>query len=406
MGTAGYMSPEQLRGKPVDARSDIFAFGAVLYEMLSGKRAFTGDSSADVMSMILNQDPPELTSEILTVSPGLDHIVRRCLEKNPQQRFQSAGDLAFALQELSGLRSGSGSGMMTRAPAESGGAGILRWLGTLPGAATLAAIALLVGAVGAWWLTRGKGHVDPPQYKQITYQQGLVRSARILHDGQTIISASQWGDEPKMGLHVGTLETVGVRSLDTPADQLASVSVNDDILLIRDMKSVGPGYVVVGTLAEMHYGGGAPRALLDNVQYADWDPDGKKFAVVRYVPESHRYRLEYPVGTVLYQTEGWISNPRFSRDGKTIAFLDHAIFGDDQGSVAMVDLKGKVKKWNHVYGSAQFLAWSPDGKEIMAERRIGIRICGRRRWMGASGRCCRAGDDGYPGRIGKWRRRW
>jgi hypothetical protein len=167
-----------------------------------------------------------------------------------------------------------------------------------------------------------------------------------------------------MGLHVGTLETVGVRSLDTPADQLASVSVNDDILLVRDMKSVGPGYVVVGTLAEMHYGGGAPRALLDNVQYADWEPEGKKFAIVRYAPESHRYRLEYPVGTVLYQTEGWISNPRFSRDGKTIAFLDHPIFGDDQGSVAMVDLKGRVTKWKRVYGSTQCLAWSPDGKEI------------------------------------------
>ncbi len=116
MGTAGYMSPEQLRGKPIDARSDIFSLGAVLYEMLAGRRAFTGDSPADVMSAILNREPPELTTDFVTVSPGLEQIVRRCLEKSPQQRFQSAGDLAFGLQELSGARSlTSGSGMMARA---------------------------------------------------------------------------------------------------------------------------------------------------------------------------------------------------------------------------------------------------------------------------------------------------
>jgi eukaryotic-like serine/threonine-protein kinase len=86
--------------------------------------------------------------------------------------------------------------------------------------------------------------------------------------------------------------------------------------------------------------------------------------VVRFIPETHRYQLEYPVGTVLYRTEGWVSNPRFSRDGKTIAFIDHPIFGDDQGSAAMVDLKGNVRKWKQVYGSAQNLAWSADGKEI------------------------------------------
>ncbi len=107
-----------------------------------------------------------------------------------------------------------------------------------------------------------------------------------------------------MGLHVGTTETVAVRSLNIPADDVASVSVNDDILLIADEKAVGPGYVWAGTLKELHYGGGAPRPVMDNVQFADWDPEGKKFAVVRYVPETHKYRLEYPAGTVLYETSG------------------------------------------------------------------------------------------------------
>ena len=102
LGTLGYMSPEQLRGRPADARSDIFSFGAILYEMLSGKRAFRGDSAADTMSAILRDDPPDLSLTDQNISPSLERIVRRCLEKNPEQRFQSARDLAFDLEALSG----------------------------------------------------------------------------------------------------------------------------------------------------------------------------------------------------------------------------------------------------------------------------------------------------------------
>jgi hypothetical protein len=233
-------------------------------------------------------------------------------------------------------------------------------------------VVLLAAAVGGtWWLAHRGGPVGPPKFTQVTFQQGLVKSSRFLHDGQTILSASRFGSEPAVGLHVGTTETVGVRPLDIPADDLAAVSVNDDILLITDERSVGPGYVLVGTLKEMHYGGGAPRAVMESVQFADWDPEGKKFAVVRYVPETHKYQLEYPAGTVLYATTGWVSNPRFSRDGKTIAFQDHPIFGDDQGGVATVDMQGKVRKWKGVYGSTQGLAWSPDGKEIWFSASMG-----------------------------------
>src|SRR5207245_10215920 len=102
LGTLGYMSPEQVRGRPADARSDIFSFGAILYEMLSGKRAFQGDSAADTMSAILREDPPDLSVTNQNISPGLERIVRHCLEKNPEQRFHSAHDVAFALETLSG----------------------------------------------------------------------------------------------------------------------------------------------------------------------------------------------------------------------------------------------------------------------------------------------------------------
>src|SRR4030095_5124548 len=102
MGTVGYMSPEQLKGQSTDQRSDIFSFGAILYEMLSGHRAFHGESAAETMSAILKEDPPELSDTNKTVSPALERLVNHCLEKNPEARFHSARDLAFALEALSG----------------------------------------------------------------------------------------------------------------------------------------------------------------------------------------------------------------------------------------------------------------------------------------------------------------
>ena len=101
MGTVGYMSPEQVRGLPADHRSDLFSFGTIVYEMLSGNRAFKGETSVEIMSAILKQDPPELSQNNHAVPPSLDRVVRHCLEKNPEERFQSASDVAFALSNLS-----------------------------------------------------------------------------------------------------------------------------------------------------------------------------------------------------------------------------------------------------------------------------------------------------------------
>ena len=106
LGTVGYMSPEQVRGRTVDHRTDIFALGAVLYEMLSGRRAFHGETTADTMTAILTEDPPDLPSAERHISPALARIVHRCLEKSPAARFQSAGDLAFALDGSSEASSG------------------------------------------------------------------------------------------------------------------------------------------------------------------------------------------------------------------------------------------------------------------------------------------------------------
>src|SRR5580658_6825224 len=147
MGTAGYMAPEQVRGAAIDSRTDIFAFGAVLYEMISGKRAFRRDTAAETMTAILKEEPPELSEMDQPISPGLERIVRRCLEKQPEQRFQSAKDLAFALEALTGTTSKTAANAAITVGAERP-----RWRGFV---AVAAVAGIAVGAAIAWFLHPG-----------------------------------------------------------------------------------------------------------------------------------------------------------------------------------------------------------------------------------------------------------
>ncbi|MGC2057794.1 MAG: protein kinase [Candidatus Sulfotelmatobacter sp.] len=356
LGTMGYMSPEQLRGKKVDARSDIFSFGAVLYEMLSRRRAFHGDNTADVVSAILNQQPAELTVTNQEISPSLDHIVRHCLEKDALLRFQSARDLAFQLNVLRETRSSTAITAVSPGTEEKSSRPWMR--------AAIGTVVLLLLLAGTWFLARSTAHMEPPKFTQLTFQQGFVEAARFLSDGRNFISASRWGSDSDVALFTGTVETPGLRPLGISVTSLLSVSSTGDLLVLQDAHQIGPGYVRVGRLARLAVSGGAPRPLQENVQYADWAPNGTDFAVVRFAPDRHLYRLEYPSGKVLYETSGWISHPRFSRDGKHIAFLDHPVFGDDLGMVAVVDLQGNHKQLSGTFGSTQGLAWSPDQSEI------------------------------------------
>jgi eukaryotic-like serine/threonine-protein kinase len=364
MGTLGYMSPEQVRGKTADARSDIFSFGAVVYEMLSGKRAFRGDTSADLMSAILNHEPPELTATNSEISPTVDRIVHHCMEKEAQQRFQSAGDIAFQLNELSGLRSSSGAQALADAAALASAKSASSVRMSAAKLAGIGALALAILLPATWFLARATLHPTPATYKQITFGSGIISSSRFLPDGHGFICAGKWGADHKFTLSLGSVDTPGLRPMNVEADTVESVSPSGEVLVVQNEKTVGPGYVVVGTLARMGIDGGAPRPVLENVQYASWAPDGKDYAVVRFIPERHVYTLEYPVGHVLYETPGWVSDPHFSRDGKYIAFQDHPVFGDDLGTVAVVDLQGNKKTLTPQYGETQHLAWSPDGKEI------------------------------------------
>ena len=355
LGTVGYMSPEQVRGKPALPESDIFAFGAILYEMVSGKRAFHRDTPADTMSAILHEDPPELTETARNVPIGLDRIVRHCLEKNPSQRFHSAGDLAFDLEALSDITTKSGA----LAAARKARSQDLHRKLTLVGFA-FAVAALMLGL--GWLIGRGSGAVAPPQYQQITFRTGAIGNARFTPDGSVVYQAAWDGGDAQ--LYLARTDENGARELGLKNAELLAVSKSGE-LAVRLNTVFLTGYARTGTLARVPLSGGTPREVLEDVQDADFAPDGETMAVVRRVPENRHWRLEYPVGKVLLDSINWISNPKISADGKWVAFADYEnSIGDDQGSLAVIGPDGREKKLSSGWVSLQGVAWSPSGDEV------------------------------------------
>jgi len=355
LGTAGYMSPEQVRGVAVDARSDIFSFGAILYEMLSGKRAFHGDTAADTMSAILKEDPPDLNETNRNVSPALERMVQHCLEKNPEARFHSASDIAFDLEHLTGISSTTAK--MAPVP------GVRRHSWLLAGLAGGLVIALAMLALG-WWLGRGSGHAPQAEYKQITFRTGSIGNARFTPDGSIVYSASWEGGEDQ--LYMSRTDDPGSRELGIKDAELLSISKGGELAIRLNTEYRG-GYARSGTLARVPLSGGTPREVLDNVGDADFSADGNSLAIIRYVPENNHWRLEYPIGKVLLDSINWMSHPKISPDGKWIAFADHENpGGDDEGSLAVVgaDGKGQERKLSSGWTSLQGILWSPAGDEI------------------------------------------
>jgi eukaryotic-like serine/threonine-protein kinase len=357
LGTIGYMSPEQVRGKPADSRSDIFAFGAILYEMISGKKAFHGETAADTMSAILKEETPDLSETARSVPPGLERIVRHCLEKTPVQRFQSAGDLGFNLEALTEI-SGSGTSGPQAAVQQVRTADSHRKLASVMAGIALAAAMVALG----WWLGRGSRTVPTPEYKQITFRTGSIDTARFTPDGSIVYSASwEGGDEQ---LYMARTQDTGSRELGIKNADLLSISKSGELAIRLNTVFFG-GYARAGTLARVPLSGGTPREVLDNVQDADWAADGENLAVIRFVPESSHWRLEYPVGKVLFDSINWISHPKLSHDGKWVAFSDHEnTGGDDQGSVAVIGPDGHEKKLSSGWSSIEGIVWSPAGDEI------------------------------------------
>jgi WD40 repeat protein len=351
MGTVGYMAPEQARGLPVDHRADIFAFGCVMYELVSGRRAFQRDSIADTLSAILKEDPPSLSGANVLVPPALDRLIQRCLEKNPAERFQSARDMAFALE---GLSSGSGAPISGATPAKEE----RRRPRIAAAAATLAALGALAAMffLGRWLAPApATEHVT---IKRLTTDRGVVRTARFAPDGETIVYGAAWKGAP-LKIFLARTDTGESKGLGLPDADVHAVSKSGEMAL-----SLGRHYPTSwtpdGTLARARLFSSSVREVLEHVREADFLPNDA-LTIVRRV--NGRDRLEVPQGTVVFETPGYISHVRVSPDGQRVGFLEHPLYGDNRGHVAVYE-NGKARRLTTEQAGLEGLAWSPDGSEI------------------------------------------
>ena len=346
LGTAGYMSPEQVRGKPADARSDIFSFGAILYEIVAGQRAFKGQSAIETMNAVLKDEPAEISNATHSVPPAMDRLIRRCLEKAPEERFQSARDLAFALDAVLGTSS-SGVQAVEAVRRQRD----WRW--------PAAMVVLLVLAAVTWLWFRAQP-VTNPEFQRLTFQRGTIQRARFTPDGQTVVYSASWAGGP-YELYATRLGSNESHSLGVPHVQVMGVSADGNMAVLLHWR---PLYYFTGegTLGRMPVDGGSVREVLNDVYDADISRDGQQFAVVRR--SGDRERLEFPIGHPIYETDGQISHPRISPSGEWVAFDDHPLFGDDRGFVAVADLHGKVRRITREWSTLQGLSWAKSEREI------------------------------------------
>ena len=352
IGTIGYMSPEQVRAQPLDHRTDIFSFGAVFYEMLTGQRPFRGESHVETMNAILKEDPPDFAEINPNLPSSLDRIVRRCLEKQPADRFHSAHDLAISLEALSGA---SNSSTTARAVAT---------IAPPPRRIPLAAVAATVIAVGAAAFVVGGILSKPepwsaPEFHRLTYRRGVIWSARMMPDATTLLYSALWDSGPKR-IYSTRLDSPDSAPLPYTDADITSISSKGELAVIANRVTIN-GYAQPGTLQRATLGG-ASRDVLESVQDAAWLPDGSNLAVTHWV--DGKFKLEFPIGKVVYETSGWITDPAVSRDGKSIAFLDHPVVGDDRGTAAVIDGSGTKRTISGDCESTQGLAWSPKGDEV------------------------------------------
>jgi eukaryotic-like serine/threonine-protein kinase len=361
IGTIPYMSPEQLDGKETDARSDIFSLGAVLYEMVTGNRAFQGQSEFSVASAILRQDPAPISTLQPLTPPALERTIRVCLAKDPDERWQSASDLWNELRWISegGSQSGAISGVSVGSQAGPRVSLATRRALRQQLAWIVAALFAVIAVAALLVASRTGNSPKPLSFRQINFRREAVFQAAFA--GDTIVYSAATSDN--------TPQVFAVRP-DYPEPQpigprgmtLLAVSSKGELAALLDAHYVWYR-LFTGTLARMTLGGGAPREIQEGVRQADWAPDGLQLAIIREV--AGKDRLEYPIGHVLREVSGSLSDVRFSPKGDRIAFFEHPRKWDDRGSVNTVDLAGNNTVLSDGYWSARGLSWTPDGQEIL-----------------------------------------
>jgi Tol biopolymer transport system component/predicted Ser/Thr protein kinase len=367
IGTVAYMSPEQVRAEELDPRTDLFAFGSVLYEMSTGVLAFPGSSSGVISEAILNRTPPSPSIANPAIPPKLEEVIFKAIEKEREFRYQTAAELRGDLKRIKrsldtsrvraagAVASASGTSIAPVAETPASRRPVLIT------ALAAAAIALIAGlGAGKFLLQRSSVQASLPAYHPLTFRRGMVHAARFAPDGKTIIYSAAW-EGKSLQLFTTRPESPESHELEPAGADVLAVSASGEMALSLRSHPIAQ-FLYSGTLARVPLVGGAPREVMENVEWADWSPDGSTLAIVRQ--EKGRHSLEFPPGKVLYQADGWIGHLRISPKADTIAFIDHPELGDDGGAVAVVDLAGKKTTLSTGWDSIQGIAWSPANDEI------------------------------------------
>jgi len=351
LGTVGYMSPEQALGEVLDFRSDQFSFGAILYEMIAGKRAFARPSAPETMTAIIREEPEPLARAAPNSAVALRWIVERCLAKEREERYGSTRDLVYDLARLrDGVADGSLSGTAAALPAakRSSRLGLALGLTGLAVGAAAAAIALR------------RTHEGPPTYRPVSFHRGAIGNARIAPDGKTILYSAAWEGKPAQ-IYSTRVDSSESTALPLPSADLLSISATGKLAILV-LHGSEPA-----AIAEVALAGGAPRelvaadppeALQFSGQIADYAPGEDRLAVVR------NGQLEFPVGKVLVPSggDGQVTAFRFLPDGGRIAYAV-AKSADDQ-ALGIVDLAGNRKILTSGWEIISSIAWNPVSKEI------------------------------------------
>ena len=360
LGTTGHMSPEQIRGLPVDHRADIFALGTVIYEMLGGRPAFRRDSAIETLNAVLKEEPEDLLGIRGDLPPALDSLVARCLEKRPENRFQSMKDLAYALGTY-GSAAGRG-----RRPALA----VPRFLrSTLLLACTASAVATLALVALAWSLQWPPFRAAAaPSFARLTYASGLVESAFFTADGRSVyFTARLQGGRPEV--LVVTPESPDPKPLGLQDSVLLGISPASELAILRrPARSLTS--VQRGTLAMAPGGGGPGRDLQEDVSDAAWDGQDLSLLIL---DKDLNLRLEYPVGRTLWTVHAMTHPAKLLRCSRRarVAALVEGISGA-RTEIAAYDREGRrsvlFTKLDDGNGSTiTGMAWHPDGSLWFSE---------------------------------------
>ena len=349
LGTANYMSPEQAKGQTVDKRADIWAFGCVLHEMLTGQVAFPGKTMAETFVAVLERQP-DWSALPADTPANIRRLLERCLVKAPKRRLRDIGDARMELDDA-----------LTRHDSTGSNAGRASWSKRWPAIAMIAGVLLMTGIGLTTFLSQ------PPAaaiFEQLTFRRARIGGARFASGGAAVVysEASQGS-----ALQISRLDLV-----DGPGGwQVLSYPPGSDLLAVRAGElalSLDRRFVLgerfVGTLALAPLGGGAPRAMAENIEDADWTPQAQLAIVRSSGGVLGQSAIEFPMGNALHKTSGSIRFLRASRDGQRFAFVEEALGRGSSGHVAVVDLSGNVTRLTGEWDTVRGLAWSARGDEI------------------------------------------